>query len=117
MEYLASGEKFSSLSLKDLLEARDQFHAHLVHKANVVGTAIGRYLIRKDEPIPQCRSTLSSVSAPKSVRTLENSEVRDYSWPCVLVFVSQWEDDTRFGSGDANLTPSDFIPKTIYLED
>ena len=34
---------FSSLSLKDLIEARDLYHFHLMDKANVVGTAIGLY--------------------------------------------------------------------------
>ena len=37
---------FSSLSLKDLIEARDLYHFHLIGKANVVGTAIGLYLVR-----------------------------------------------------------------------
>ena len=32
---------FASLSLKDLLEARDTYHYHLLSKANVVGTAVG----------------------------------------------------------------------------
>ena len=40
---------FASLSLNDLLEARDTYHYHLLSKANVVGTAVGLYLIRKDE--------------------------------------------------------------------
>ena len=37
---------FSSLSVKDLLEARDAYHVHLAHLANVIATAIGRYRIR-----------------------------------------------------------------------
>jgi hypothetical protein len=35
---------FESLSIKDLLLARNVYHYHLMNKANVVGTAIGRYL-------------------------------------------------------------------------
>jgi hypothetical protein len=31
---------FTSLSLKELLEARDAYHAHLLSKANVIGTAV-----------------------------------------------------------------------------
>ena len=40
---------FRSLSVKDLLDARDQFHVHLANKPNVFATAIGLYLIR-DQP-------------------------------------------------------------------
>jgi len=42
-----SSRNFSSLSLKDLIEARDLFHYHLLNKKNVVATALGLYLIRK----------------------------------------------------------------------
>src|ERR1044072_8214666 len=98
MDYFPSQPPFSSLSLLDLLGARDQFHVHLMHKANVVGTAIGRYLIRKTEPYPTAKNQPAR-SGPKYARTLENSEVRDYSWPCVLVFVSRWVEEDRFGPG------------------
>jgi hypothetical protein len=37
---------FQSLDIRDLLDARDQFHVHRGHKPNVFSTAIGRYLIR-----------------------------------------------------------------------
>jgi hypothetical protein len=69
-------DDFASLSLRDLLEARDLYHFHLMNCANVVGTAVGRYLIRKAGVPPTAR------------RTFANSEVRDNSWPCVLVLVS-----------------------------
>jgi hypothetical protein len=122
MDYLASRPQFNSLSLPDLLRARDQFHPHLMHKANVVGTAIGRYLIRKTDPYPNPKNedkNLSRESARarklKPPRTLENSEVRDYSWPCVLVFVSKWEEDAAFNNRDISI--NDYVPKTIYLED
>ena len=39
--------RFEQLSLKDLLEARDQYHIHLMRHPNVVATAVGRYRIRK----------------------------------------------------------------------
>jgi hypothetical protein len=51
-DYLSREDDFGMLSISDLLKARDEFHLHLVHKANVVGTAIGRYRIRKSEPWP-----------------------------------------------------------------
>src|SRR5262245_27876534 len=101
---------FSGLSLQDLLEARDQFHIHLMNKANVVGTAVGRYLIRKSDPLPPAKLS----EGPKPARTLENSEVRDYSWPCVLVFVSEWVDESHFGKGQSL---SGFIPKAIFMPD
>ena len=36
---------YSSLSIKDLLDARDAYHVYLASLENVVGTAVGRYLI------------------------------------------------------------------------
>ena len=52
-----SDTNFSILSLKDLIEARDLYHFHLMSKANVVGTAIGLYLMRdpKTEAEPSFR--------------------------------------------------------------
>ena len=38
--------EFTSLSLRDLLDARDAYHVHLSHLENVVATAVGRYLFR-----------------------------------------------------------------------
>ena len=93
MDYLVVDPSFNSLSLQDLLAARDQFHAHLMHKPNVVGTAVGRYLIRNSDPVPVPGVPTVRPPGPKTERTLENSAVRDYSWPCILVFVSRWVDD------------------------
>src|ERR1700722_593509 len=83
---------FHSLSVRDLLDARDQFHVHLAHKPNVFSTAIGRYLIRdfdakKGEAAQQHHLKREAKAKP---RTLLNSSVKDISWPCVLVFVNQW---------------------------
>ena len=125
MDYLVSDRGFNDLSLADLLRARDQFHAHLLHKANVVGTAVGRYLIRSTDPYPQRQDAAPETAAPpvkKGPRTIENSEVRDYSWPAVLVFVSEWVDDSDFHANSdsteaAEAHVSDYVPKTIYLED
>ena len=81
MDYFPSERPYSSLSVFDLLEARDQFHVHLMHKANVVGTALGRYLIRTADPRPQkaAQDATPKKKVIKPPRTLENSEVRDYS--------------------------------------
>ncbi|TPN29155.1 S1/P1 Nuclease [Mesorhizobium sp. B1-1-6] len=105
---------FSSLSVQDLIEARDQYHFHLMNKANVVGTAVGLYLIRHDEyypsdPLPHVKKTYP--------RTFENSEVRGYSWPCILVLVDTWIDQDKFGSGDGKTAPWDAVPKRLYLAD
>ena len=111
MDFLSSDFDFNMLSLEDLLYARDAFHPHLMHKANVVGTGVGRYLIRKSDPYPPKKAP-----AKQGARTLENSEVREYSWPCVIVFVAKWAQPDEFRAG-AELEPDDFIPNTIYLPD
>jgi hypothetical protein len=123
MDFLAVDPGFNTLSIADLLHAREQFHPHLMHKAHVIGTAIGRYLIRESDPYPSARDELPRRQRPpapprgrKGPRTLENSSVRSYSWPCLLVFVDRWLEEDRFG-GSAGLASSDFVPKAIYLED
>jgi len=113
MDPLSSDFDFSMLSLEDLLQARDFFHLHLMHKANVVGTAVGRYLIRKTDPYPPKKTTSADHLEP---RTLENSEVREYSWPCIIVFVEKWAQADDFGEGK-DFSASDFVPKTIYMPD
>ncbi len=40
-------KSYSTLSFRDLVEARDFYHGQLMRKQNVVGTALGRYLQRK----------------------------------------------------------------------
>lgn len=120
-DILGVERNFAALSSRDLLEARDLYHWHLIHKPNVVGTAIGLYLIRTSDPWPdQKRSdsteTKAQRQAPKEERTLANSEVRDYSWPCVLVFVERWQVPADFG-GSARLNPDDMVPKTLYMPD
>ena len=51
-DILGVERNFASLSTRDLLEARDLYHWHLIHKANVVATAVGLYRIRKSDPWP-----------------------------------------------------------------
>src|SRR6187431_188350 len=99
-DLLGTERNFRSLSIKDLLAARDQYHYHLMNRANVVGTAIGLYLIRKTDPAPDpSRASTPKSKKPKLARTFENSEVRNYSWPCVLVLVKQWIESDRIGYG------------------
>lgn len=110
-----SSSGFASLSLKDLIEARNLFHYHLMNKKNVVATALGLYRIRKSDPWPSKKSPSGArPRKPKDERrTLFNSEVRPYSWPCVYVFVSVWEYEEELAETD----PSDVVPKSLFLPD
>ena len=112
MNYLDPHIDYNTLSLQDLLAARDYFHPQLMHKPNVVGTAVGRYRIRKDDPWPTRKNpTGKSRSRKKIPRTLSNSEVRGYSWPAILVFVQEWVHRHKFGQ------PTDAIPQTVLMPD
>jgi len=120
-DVLLTQNDFAALSLLDLLQARELFHVHLMNKRNVVGTAVGRYLIRRNDPYPTQEKTQihtlknSDASARKGPKRLEDTEVRYYSWPCVLVFVDRWAEDDDFGRGQ--YTREDFVPPAIYLPD
>ena len=102
--------EFSHLSLRDLLSARDQYHVFLMQHPNVVATAVGRYRIRKRDSWPS-KSGKGAVHG-KYPRTLENSEVRDYSWPALLVFVETWVERTMLAKQDDAA-----LPKCLYLPD
>jgi hypothetical protein len=119
-DILGVERNFAALSTRDLLDARDQYHWHLINKKNVVGTAIGLYYIRKTDPWPSSHHADSAEQhrgrhEPKGKRTFENSEIREYSWPCVIVLVSQWHDASEFGAG--GLDYDDLVPKTLYMAD
>src|SRR5262245_18380381 len=104
---------FSTLSLRDLMEARDLYHFHLMSKANVVGTALGLDLIRAEEDWPRSRDDRLAKSAKlKTPRTLGTSQVRDYSWPCIIVLVREWVSQDVFGRSQ-NLAPWDAVPKRL----
>ena len=106
---------FHHLSVKDLVEARDTFHVHLMNKRNVIATAISRYRIRLSDFKMENGIKIYSPEHkfPKAERTLENSIVTDFSWPCVLVFVKLWEKETALiNDGQDNI-----IPKNIYMPD
>ena len=66
---------FSSLGLTDLIEARDAYHVHLANIENVVGTAVGRYLIKRYDP-NFTDPAASRKSGPGEERTLGNSSVK-----------------------------------------
>ena len=119
---LGTKNNFRSLSMKDLLQARDLYHYHLLNKANVVGTAVGLYLIRKTDLLPEQVKALNpeehkAYERGRGERTLAESEVRDYSWPCVLAFVSAWVHEEQFGGEGRELHPEEMVPKTLYMPD
>jgi len=106
-DFIFPHQEFSALSLSDLLDARQKNHVELMRKKNVVGTAVGLYLIRCKDPWPP---KLPPPSSKRGKRTLADSEVRPYSWPCILVFVRNWEDESQLSSADR-------VPKALYLAD
>jgi hypothetical protein len=109
-----SARDFRSLGIGDLLDARDQFHVHLAHKPNVFSTAIGRYLVRdEDRDADDAGDAQADQRARRAkARTLLNSRVKPWSWPCVLVFVTQWQT-----LADLVDRPEDVVPPFLYLSD
>ncbi|BBY62816.1 Nal1-like putative serine protease [Mycolicibacterium helvum] len=109
-----SAVDFQSLGVRDLLDARDQFRVHLAHKPNVFSTAVGRYLVRDTDPdTHEVSNARLSHRQPKAApRTLRNSSVKTWSWPCVLVFVKRWQT-----LDDLAKHPEDVVPPFIYMPD
>jgi len=86
---------FSSLSIRDLLDAREAYHVYLSSLQNVIATGIGRYRINQKDwyaDNPPSKPRPRDFPRIDAARTLENSVVRAWSWPCVLVFVNEWEE-------------------------
>jgi hypothetical protein len=110
-----SEERFPALSLRDVLEARDAYHVHLLSQPNVVATAVGRYLIRVEEA-PKGPFTLEErlrlPPGERPPRTLERSRVEEWSWPCVLVFVDRWMTAAEIADN-----PDEMVPRRLYLPD
>ncbi len=111
MALFAPRPDFQSLSVKDLLDARDHYHVHLSHQENVVGTAIGFYRIRARDPDAK-NPDAPHVKGREEPRTLGNTVVRTWSWPCVLVFVDEWRPLAAL-----RRTPEDVVPSRLYLPD
>ncbi|MGB8212014.1 MAG: hypothetical protein WCE68_00515 [Anaerolineales bacterium] len=108
---------FRSLSVKDLLEAREAYHIHLTSKENVVATAIGRFRIRISDPDARAGASHIAQWRPRDrnvpARTLQNTIVKEYSWPCVLVFVDQWVQQHDIVSQN----PDQVVPRFLYMPD
>jgi hypothetical protein len=105
---LSMHNEFSMLNLADLLAARERNHFELMRKPHVIGTAVGLYLIRKSDSWP--RKNDGRRHAQRPPRTLDNSEVRDYSWPCILAFVDEWKSEHE-------LPVNDRLPDSLYLDE
>ncbi|GHO46265.1 hypothetical protein [Ktedonospora formicarum] len=106
---------FKSLAIRDLLDAREAYHVHLAHLDNVIATAIGLYRIRQEDAdasdqLPHKNWRHRSDSPP---RTLENTIVQPWSWPCVLVFVNRWQTQQELVEAD----PDQVVPRYLYLPD
>jgi hypothetical protein len=110
--YERDPDGFGHVSLLDVLAVRDLYHAFLMNHPRVVATAVGLYRIRRGDSWPGARRTTHG----RGPRSLANSEIRSYSWPAVLVFVSEWLDQQDFAA-DGRFGPSDFLPPALELPD
>jgi hypothetical protein len=115
-EHSENGAKtFSALSLADVVRARDAYHVHLLHLPNVFATAVGRYLVRNDDETPEAQTPAARLELPpgeRPPRTLEQTSVRPWSWPCVLVFVEHW-----MNAAEIKAQPDGMAPRLLYLPD
>jgi len=103
---------YASLSIKDLLDAREAYHVYLSSLDNVLATAIGRYYIHEKDwyaTHPPDVARPDGVGRVAEARTLLNSVIRPWSWPAVVVFVKQWESMEALGPNA--------VPRTLYLPD
>lgn len=121
LDPLRPDKEFNMLSLKDLIDARDHYHVHLMHKQHVIATAVGRYRIRCTDPWPTAKTEAGHPKAgyakvDKGPRTLINSEIRPYSWPCILVFVDDWVPVDQFHPSKG-YQPDDAVPRALYMPD
>jgi hypothetical protein len=103
---------FASLSLIDLIEARDLYHVQLANLPNVIGTAVGRYLIRGDDPRVKNPSAPPPKEREKGPRIIDNVTIMNWSWPAVLVFVDKWQETSAFQKN-----PQNYIPPRLYMPD
>lgn len=103
---------FQSLTVSDLINARSRHHIRLATQyTNVVGTAIGFFRYRKtDESFDSAAAadkrlnvqigdqSIGDIKKQHTERTIENSEVKSWSPPCILVFVDEWLRPEEFRS-------------------
>ena len=72
---------------------------------------IGRGLLFFEGSGEAVNEGLGEVAEEGALTTLDNTVVRDWSWPCVMVFVDAWVTDYKFEH------PDQAIPRALYLPD
>jgi hypothetical protein len=88
---------------------------HLLSQRHVVATAVGatscasRRCRRDPSPLEE---RLELAPGRRDPRTLENSLVAEWSWPCVIVFVDHWMDADEIAAD-----PDEMVPRRLYLPD
>ena len=92
------------------------YHVHLAHLSKRRGDGHrplshprGR-LVAASHPPTEHRP--DHVPIPKGPRTLFNSVIREWSWPCVLVFVNEW-----WEMQDFRASPDQMVPRALFLPD
>ena len=113
--YFLPTRDFRALSIIDLLQAREAYHYHLLRMENVVATAIGLYRLRKNDPDVKAPKDYEEVREVKleTPRTLQNTIIQPWSWPCLLVFVDKWISRKEAARAD----PDQVVPRFLYLPD
>src|SRR5262245_26571565 len=111
-KFFSANFEFKLLSVSDLLEARETYHVHLTNLDNVIATAVGRYRIRRQDPDAKYPQQWKERYAGQA-RTLQNSVVKDWSWPCLLVFVDKWLNSEEMRKVD----PDQVVPRFLYMPD
>jgi hypothetical protein len=101
-----------------LLEAREAYHLHLAHLENVIATAIGLYRIRERDPdtdaeVARDPKKWRQRSEHVPPRTLQNSVIEKWSWPCLLVFVDKWLQQEEI----VRQNPDQVVPRFLYMPD
>ena len=105
--------EYKSLSVRDVLDAREAYHAHLIALENVFATAVGLFRIHAEAPDAGTATTASagaSRSKMSTARTFANSAVKPWSWPCVLVLVRRW-----MAEEEVRRKPDEVVPPFLYL--
>ena len=106
---------YQSLSVRDLLEAREAYHIHLAHLENVFATAVGLYRIREHDKDYDKHTTPETARQQRGTldeRRFDNTAVLPWSWPCVLVFVKEW-----IQPEDLQKHRDQIVPPFLYLPD
>jgi len=106
IDSLGTPPSYHTLSLKDLLDARENYHVQLTTLTNVVATALGMFRFREgeDEEPPK------NDDSPKTFASTHQSKK---SYPCVIVLVKKWEATQNFKGHHATQK----VPGLLHLPD